>query len=67
MNRHVPRGKWRQFKGESKKQWGRLLKDELAVFYGEKETLAGKAEENFGLIEDKIDRTYQQLRTAPGD
>jgi uncharacterized protein YjbJ (UPF0337 family) len=67
MNRHVPRGKLKQLKGESKKQWGKLTHDDLHVMDGERQKISGKLEERFGHAKDKVDRGYDDLTTAPGD
>jgi uncharacterized protein YjbJ (UPF0337 family) len=67
MNRYVSRGKLKQMKSDSKKEWGKLTDDDLDVMDGERQMMSGKREEHFGHEEDKVDRVYENLRSAPGD
>jgi uncharacterized protein YjbJ (UPF0337 family) len=49
-------GKWKQFSGEVKKQWGKLTDDELLEVNGDREVLAGKIQERYGIAKEHADR-----------
>ena len=42
MNWDVIKGKWKQLKGEARKQWGKLTDDDWEQVGGEKDTVARK-------------------------
>jgi uncharacterized protein YjbJ (UPF0337 family) len=67
MNHNVSKGKWKQIKGEDKKHWGRLTKDDLDVIEEDQKKLAGQLQDRFGQIQDHVDREYVDHRNAPGD
>jgi uncharacterized protein YjbJ (UPF0337 family) len=49
-------GKWQQFSGEVKKQWGKLTDDELMEVNGNREILAGKIQERYGIAKDEANK-----------
>lgn len=49
-------GKWKQFTGEVKKQWGKLTDDELLEINGDREILAGRIQEKYGIAKEQADR-----------
>jgi len=53
MNSDQAQGKWRQWKGEAKKQWGKLTDDELTQAEGSAEKLAGFVQERYGYAKDQ--------------
>jgi uncharacterized protein YjbJ (UPF0337 family) len=56
MNWDIVEGKWTQFKGDVKKQWGKLTDDELDVIAGNREKLVGKIQESYGISRDNADK-----------
>ena len=42
-------GKWKQFKGDVRSRWGDLTDDEVEQIAGEREKLAGKIQERYGI------------------
>jgi len=52
MNWDRIKGKWKQVKGSAKAKWGALSDDELAQIGGEREKLAGKIQEKYGVARD---------------
>lgn len=48
MNQQELKGKWKQIKGEVKKQWGRLTDDDLTEVEGDYDKLVGKIQERHG-------------------
>ena len=49
-------GKWKQFGGEVKKQWGKLSDDELTQINGRREVLAGKIQEKYGIAKEAANK-----------
>ena len=49
-------GGWKQVKGEARKQWGKLTDDDLEVIRGEREKLAGKIQERYGVAKEEANR-----------
>jgi uncharacterized protein YjbJ (UPF0337 family) len=59
-------GKWKQVKGKAKKQWGKLTDDELMQIDGNRDVLAGKIQEKYGIAQEEaqqqIDEWAAQLK-----
>ncbi len=45
-------GKWKQVRGEAKKKWGKLTDDELMQIDGNRDILAGKIQEKYGIAKE---------------
>ena len=56
MNWDVVEGKWKQLKGDVKRQWGKLTDDDLDVIEGNRDKLIGKIQESYGIAKDDADR-----------
>ena len=56
MNWDVVEGKWKQIKGDVKRQWGKLTDDDLDVIEGNRDKLVGKIQESYGIGKDDADR-----------
>lgn len=56
MNWDVVQGKWQQFKGQVKQQWGQLTDDDLEQAQGDRDRLAGKIQERYGVAKDEAER-----------
>lgn len=59
MDNNVLKGKWKQLKGEAKKQWGELTDDDLDIIDGEKDKLVGKLQERYGHTKDDAETEYR--------
>ena len=59
-------GKWKQFSGSVKKQWGKLTDDELMEINGNRDILAGKIQEKYGIAKEdannQIDKWADELK-----
>ena len=59
-------GQWKQFAGDVKKKWGKLTDDELLQVNGNREVLAGRIQEKYGIKKDEankqIDEWADQLK-----
>ena len=56
MNWDVVEGKWKQLKGDVKRQWGKLTDDDLDVIEGNRDKLIGKIQERYGIQKDEAER-----------
>jgi uncharacterized protein YjbJ (UPF0337 family) len=48
MNSDQLKGKWKQFQGELRKQWGKFTDDDLRQIEGNYEKFLGKVQERYG-------------------
>jgi uncharacterized protein YjbJ (UPF0337 family) len=62
MNWDIIEGKWEQWKGDARIQWGKLTDDELDVIAGNKDKLAGKIQEKYGVSLDKAEAAVDQWK-----
>jgi uncharacterized protein YjbJ (UPF0337 family) len=53
-------GKWKQFGGEVKKKWGKLTDDELMQINGNRDILAGKLEEKYGIAKEQANKQIDE-------
>jgi uncharacterized protein YjbJ (UPF0337 family) len=56
MNADLFSGRWEQFKGELKRQWGKFTDDDLMQIEGNYEKFQGKLQERYGMQKDEIAR-----------
>lgn len=56
MNDDIFQGKWKQFRGEVQKQWGKLTNDDVDVIEGERTKLEGRLQERYGYTKDEARR-----------
>ncbi|MDP0928996.1 MULTISPECIES: CsbD family protein [Paracoccus] len=56
MNWDIIQGKWQQFKGSVKQQWGDLTDDEIDQIAGDRDKLTGKLQEKYGWAKEDADR-----------
>jgi uncharacterized protein YjbJ (UPF0337 family) len=61
MNDDIFKGKWKQFSGRIKSQWGKLTNDDLDVVDGHREYLVGKIQERYGVAKDKADEQVREF------
>jgi len=59
-------GRWKMMKGEVRKQWGKLTDDDVEEAMGERDKLAGKLQERYGMAKEdanrEIDRWAEKLK-----
>jgi uncharacterized protein YjbJ (UPF0337 family) len=64
MNADQFKGKWMQFKGELKKQYGKFTDDDLKQIEGNHDKFVGKVQERYGDKKDELmkwaDQWHQQ-------
>ena len=61
MNTDQIEGKFRQWKGAAKAQWGKLTDDELTQAQGNAEKLAGFVQERYGYAKERAREEVDQF------
>jgi uncharacterized protein YjbJ (UPF0337 family) len=61
MNRDRFAGKWTQFSGRVREQWGRLTNDRLSVVAGKHDQLAGQHQEQYGIYKEESKRQLREF------
>lgn len=56
MNWDQISGKWKQFTGKAKAEWGKLTDDDLDVIEGNREKLVGKIQERYGIAREEAEK-----------
>ena len=56
MNWDRIEGNWKQLKGKTLAQWGKLTEDDFVLVAGRREQLAGKIQERYGVAKDEAQR-----------
>jgi len=54
MNRDQFKGAWNQFKGELKKQWGKLTDDDLMKIEGDYDKYMGTIQQRYGDSKEEV-------------
>ena len=67
MNTDVLAGKWKQLKGEVKRQWGKLTDDELDQVEGNRDKLVGLVQERYGYARDQASREVDEFLNRDHD
>ena len=62
MNSEELKGKWKQVKGNVKKNWGKLTDDDLDVIEGNKDILAGKIQERYGISKEEAKKQVDDYK-----
>lgn len=61
MNKDQLDGKWKQFRGRVKSEWGKLTDDDLDRISGNYDMLVGKIQETYGKSRDEIERRLAEM------
>jgi uncharacterized protein YjbJ (UPF0337 family) len=56
MNWDQIEGNWKQLKGNAKEQWGKLTDDHLEAMAGQRDRMAGKIQELYGVSKEEAER-----------
>jgi len=67
MNWDRVEGNWKQFKGKIKQEWGKLTDDHLDVIAGNRDTLAGKVQEAYGIGADEAEKQIRKFEDRYSD
>ena len=66
MNEDIFQGKWKQFKGKVKQQWGKLTDDDLDRISGKRDELLGLMQERYGWDRQRSERELNTFLNAQG-
>jgi uncharacterized protein YjbJ (UPF0337 family) len=53
-------GKWQQLRGEVRRRWGLLTDDDLEQIQGERDILAGRIQERYGMAREEANRQIDE-------
>lgn len=53
-------GKWKQLKGDIRVKWGKLTDDDLEQIAGNRDKLAGKLQERYGIAKEEANRQIDE-------
>lgn len=67
MNWDIVKGNWKQFKGKVKTQWGKITDDNLDAIDGQRDVLAGKIQEAYGVSKDEADKQIKEFEDRNKD
>ena len=56
MNWDQIQGKWTEYKGKAKQQWGELTDDELDSISGKRDEIAGLVQQRYGKTKEEAER-----------
>jgi uncharacterized protein YjbJ (UPF0337 family) len=69
MNSDILAGKWKQLKGEIKRQWGKFTDDDLNIAEGHYDKLVGLVQERYGYAREEakkeVDRFLKDYDSVP--
>ncbi|MHA6325078.1 CsbD family protein [Roseivivax sp. CAU 1753] len=60
MNTDELKGRWTEFKGKVREEWGDLTDDEVAETQGEREQLIGKIQAKYGKTREQAEREFDK-------
>jgi uncharacterized protein YjbJ (UPF0337 family) len=67
MNWDQIEGKWKQFKGSVKQQWGKVTDDDLDYIAGSRDKFVGKLQERYGFAKEDAERATDEWLAAQAD
>ncbi len=67
MNWDRIEGNWKQIKGKAKVQWGKLTDDDLDVVAGNRQQLAGRVQERYGISKDEAEKQVDSWGKSADD
>ncbi len=67
MNWDQVKGNWKQMTGHCREQWGKLTDDDFDIVAGQRDQLAGKIQERYGIAKDAAELQIAQWEVKLGD
>ncbi|MFN0062749.1 MAG: CsbD family protein [Myxococcaceae bacterium] len=64
MNWDTIAGKWTEYKGKIKSQWGELTDDDLARINGKRDVLVGLVQQRYGKMKDVAEKEVEEFLRA---
>jgi uncharacterized protein YjbJ (UPF0337 family) len=66
MNQDIFQGKWKQFRGQVKQQWGKFTDDDLDRISGRRDELVGLMQERYGWDRQRSEQELNAFLTTQG-
>ena len=63
MNWDRIEGNWKQLSGTVREKWGKLTDDDIDVIAGQRQKLAGRIQERYGIAKDQAEREIDEWLT----
>ena len=67
MNWDSIQGKWQEYKGQVKQQWGKLTDNDLTIINGKREVLAGRLLATYGHSKERIEKEIADFEASCAD
>jgi uncharacterized protein YjbJ (UPF0337 family) len=67
MNQDRIQGRWKQFRGKLKEQWGKLTDDDLDVIAGRRDQLLGRIQQRHGIAREEASRQLSEWERSHPD
>src|SRR5580765_8253484 len=64
MNWDQVEGKWKQLKGDVRKQWGKLTDDDLEYMAGSRDKFVGRLQERYGVAREEAQKQADEWLKA---
>jgi uncharacterized protein YjbJ (UPF0337 family) len=64
MNWDQLEGKWKQLKGDVRKQWGKLTDDDLEYMAGSRDKFVGRLQERYGVAREEAQKQADEWLNA---
>ena len=61
MNWDQFQGKWKQYKGNVKEQWGKLTDDDIDIINGKRQQLVGRLQERYGIAKEEAEKRADEF------
>lgn len=61
MNSDTIKGNWKELKGKTQKQWGKLTDDDMDQVDGKKTELVGKIQQKYGKSKEEAEREVDKF------
>jgi len=60
-------GSWKQVKGNVRKEWGKLTDDDVEQIKGQRDVMAGKIQERYGIAKEEAERQADEFMRTQKD
>ncbi len=67
MNWDQVKGNWKQMTGHAREEWGKLTDDDFEIVAGQRDQLAGKIQERYGIAKDVAELQIAKWEVKLGD
>jgi uncharacterized protein YjbJ (UPF0337 family) len=64
MNWDQIEGKWKQFTGSAREEWGKLTEDDWQTISGKKDQLVGRIQERYGIAKAEAEKQADEWSRA---